>query len=106
MKKIIALVISIPTIILGVLAVIIFSAVLVVLDFFGSSVTDGYVENNLEYADTYKQVLNEHITKNQDGYVSLERILYFYQRDDRMTFEKIYEQKMKKYGYCDTICRM
>ncbi len=94
MKKIIALIIGIPTLIIGVLAVIVFSAILIVLDFFGSSTTDGYVENNNIYADSYKQVLNEHITQKQDGYVSLERILYFYQRNDRLTFEKIYEQNL------------
>ena len=89
MKKIIILVLSflIPIIFLLVLLV----AVISTLDFFGVTTTDGYVEDNLEYASSYKKVLNENIS---NGYVSLERILYFYLEDDSLSFSKIYQDNL------------
>ena len=73
MKKIIILIISILIPIIILLAV--FVAIISTLDFFGTTTTDGYVEDNMEYASDYRKVLNDNI---QNGYVPLERILYFY----------------------------
>lgn len=68
-------------------------AVLITLDFFGTNSTDGYVEDNMAYADEFKKVLNENI---ENGYVSLERILYFYLARDGQTFSKIYTDNLDK----------
>lgn len=70
---------------------IVLVACLLVLDFFGTSSTDGYVENNFAYAKDYKQVLNENIS---NGYVPLERILYFYLSQDNKTFSTIYNENI------------
>ena len=87
MKKIIILIISILLPIIILLAV--FVAIISTLDFFGTSTTDGYVEDNMEYASDYRKVLNDNI---QNGYVPLERILYFYLEDDNLSFSKIYQE--------------
>lgn len=68
--------------------------VLMVIDFFGANITDDYVEGNIEYASMYKEVLNKNITKNNNGYVSLNRILYFYLEDDKLTFDEIYKDNL------------
>lgn len=65
------------------------------LDFFGSNETDGYIENNYEYANDYIKVVNTHIL-NGDGYVSLSRILYFYTENDSLTFNEIYIDNLDK----------
>ena len=72
---------------------IILIPVLMILDFFGANITDGYIENNSDYAEEYKKVLNENI-KAKNGYVSLERILYFYLADNSLTFSEIYTDNL------------
>ena len=64
---------------------------LICLDFFGTNSTDGYVEDNMAYANDYKKVLNENIEK---GYIPLERILYFYLAKDGLSFSKIYNDNL------------
>lgn len=76
-----------------VICLIVLIPVLMIMDFFGANITDGYVENNSEYASDYKGVLNEYIKSNQ-GYVSLERILYFYLADSSLTFDEIYKDNL------------
>ena len=66
-----------------------------VLDFFGANITDGYIENNREYAGQYRAVLNKNI-KSDNGYVSLERILYFYLADSSLSFDEIYNDNIDK----------
>jgi murein DD-endopeptidase MepM/ murein hydrolase activator NlpD len=66
---------------------------LMVLDFFGANITDDYVEDNGEYADQYRTVLEKEI-KSGKGYVPLNRILYFYLANEKLTFEKIYEDNL------------
>lgn len=73
------------------LFIIILAACMLVLDFFGTSSTDGYVENNLVYAKDYKNVLNENII---NGYVPLERLLDFYLAKDNFSFAKIYNDNL------------
>ncbi|MEG0267073.1 MAG: M23 family metallopeptidase [Bacilli bacterium] len=75
---------------------IILVPILMVLDFFGANITDDYVEGNMEYSTMYKEVLNKNITQNNNGYVSLNRILYFYLEDDSLTFEEIYNDNLDK----------
>lgn len=72
---------------------IIFIPILMVLDFFGANITDGYVENNSIYTDEYKSVLNKYVKQNM-GYVPLERILYFYLADNSLTFDEIYSDNL------------
>lgn len=90
MKKIVVIITSslLPII---VIFISVLAAILIVLDFFGTSSTDGYVENNMAYAEDYKKVLNENIN---NGYVSLERILYFYLARDDYSFSKIYNDNL------------
>jgi len=73
------------------IALVLIVTCLLVLDFFGTDSTDGYVVDNMLYAKDYKRVLN--LNKN-NGYVSLERILYFYLTDDNISYEKIYEDNL------------
>ena len=59
-KKILKLVLgsSVGMVAMGLIIII---PCLMLMDFFGANVTDGFVENNSEYADTYKSVLNQNI---------------------------------------------
>ena len=93
-KKLIKLLLSSSSglIIIGLIILI---PILMIMDFFGANITDGYIENNSEYAEQYKEVLNKNI-KAKNGYVSLERILYFYLADDTLTFEQIYTDNLDK----------
>ena len=55
MKKILALLLS-STTGLTIIAIIILVPILMIMDFFGANITDGYVEDNMEYAEQYKSV--------------------------------------------------
>lgn len=94
MKKILALLLSSTTGLI-IIAIIILVPILMIMDFFGANITDGYVEDNMEYADQYKSVVNKNFKKN-NGYVSLERILYFYLEDESLTFDEIYTDNLDK----------
>lgn len=94
MKKILALFLSSTTGLI-ILLLIILVPVLMILDFFGANITDGYVEDNMEYAEQYMSVVNKNV-KNNNGYVSLERILYFYLEDENLTFDEIYSDNLDK----------
>ena len=93
-KKIIKIILSSNTLLI-IIGFIILIPILMLMDFFGANVTDGYIENNSEYAEQYKEVLNKNI-KAKNGYVSLERILYFYLADESLTFDKIYTDNLDK----------
>lgn len=77
------------------MGLVILIPILMVLDFFGANIVDGYVENNSEYADLYKPVVRQNII-NKNGYVSLDRILYFYLENTNLTFSEIYEDNLDK----------
>ena len=94
MKKILALLLSSTTGLI-IIAIIILVPILMIMDFFGANITDGYVEDNMEYAEQYKSVVNKNF-KNNNGYVSLERILYFYLEDESLTFDEIYTDNLDK----------
>lgn len=80
---------------LVVIAIIVLIPVLMIMDFFGANITDGYIENNSQYAEQYTKVANKNI-KAKNGYVSLERILYFYLADNSLTFDEIYTDNLDK----------
>lgn len=71
------------------MALIIIVPCLMILDFFGANITDNYVENNMDYADMYKETINKAL-HNGYGYVPLNRVLYFYLEDDKLSFYNIY----------------
>ena len=71
------------------MALIIIIPCLMILDFFGANITDDYVENNMDYADQYRETSNKAL-KNGYGYVPLNRLLYFYLEDDKLSFYDIY----------------
>lgn len=77
------------------MGLVILIPILMVLDYFGANIVDGYVENNSEYADLYKPVIRQNII-NKNGYVSLDRILYFYLENNNLTFSEIYEDNLDK----------
>lgn len=78
---------------IAVVFIILLAPILKVLGYFDSNVTDGYVENNSEYADDYINVVSDYI-KAKKGYVSLERVLYFYNADNSLSFEEIYQDNL------------
>ena len=107
-KKILKLVLgsSVGMVAMGLIIII---PCLMLMDFFGANVTDGFVENNSEYADTYKSVLNQNI-KTGKGYVSLERVLYFYLASDSLSMHEIYtdnlDSETKKQKTISEVCEM
>ena len=68
MKKILSILLSSSTGII-IIAIIILVPILMILDFFGANITDGYIENNSQYAEEYRSVLTENLRVN-NGYVS------------------------------------
>ena len=85
-KKVVQIILSSSTLTIACL-IIILVPVLMIMDFFGANITDDYVENNAEYASEYKRVLNLNL-KSGNGYVPLNRILYFYLENEKFTFDK------------------
>lgn len=81
--------------VLVVISLIILVPILMIMDFFGANITDGYIDNNSQYAEQYTKVANKNI-KARNGYVSLERILYFYLADNSLTFDEIYTDNLDK----------
>ena len=68
---------------------------MMVYNFFGGEISDtGYVEGNIEYSEDYKRVLNNNITINNNGYIPLSRILYFYNENTDLSFDEIYENNL------------
>ena len=104
-KNIIIKIIGDSTIIMTVVAMKILIAVLMIFDFFGSNLTKEKVENNLEYGDAYLEAVNENI---KDGYVPLQRILYFRLEDETLTFNTLYDMNLdrqdKKTDEIESVC--
>jgi len=94
LKKIVSILLS-TTGGLIIIGLIILIPVLMIMDFFGANITDGYIENNSAYSKDYKSVVNKNF-KDNNGYVSLERILYFYLADNSLTYEEIYSDNLDK----------
>lgn len=93
-KKIIKLILGSSTglIICGFLILI---PLLMIYNFFGGEISDsGYIEGNIEYASEYQKILNENITKNNNGYIPLSRIIYFYYLDSDLEFSDIYKNNL------------
>ena len=61
--------------------------VLMLLDFFGAKLTEEKVQANAEYSDAYINALNKYL---KNGYVPLQRILYFHLEDNSLTIDTLY----------------
>ena len=92
-KKIILILLSLISFLIAFFVIII--SCLMIFEYSDEAITDDYVENNGKYATRYLQVVNKHIKKG-DGYVSLSRIIYFYNANDKLTFDEIYEDNLDK----------
>lgn len=76
--------------------IIIMIPVLSILNFFGDSIsvsTTTTIDNNAEYADVYTLSLNKFL---KYGYVPLARILYFYNENNLLTFDDLYQLNLDK----------
>lgn len=108
-KKIMFKIISSSSFLLISFCLIIIIPILMVLDYFGANIIDGYVEDNSKYASKYKEVLIKNLTTGK-GYVSLERIIYFYLENDTLTFEEIYtdnlDDELKQVRPISEVCQM
>jgi len=80
---------------------------LLIFNFFGVNNVDGYIENNSEYSKLYINALNNNVKKG-NGYVSLDRILYFYLDNDNLTFNEIYKDNLrnKKMMSIKEVCKL
>ena len=67
--------------------------VLMIFDFFGSKLTKEKVQDNAEYADAYLSAVNNHL---KDGYVPLQRLLYFHLEDTSLTLDGLYTMNQNK----------
>lgn len=67
---------------------VILICVLMIFDFFGAKLTKEKVQDNAEYADAYINTLNDNLT---NGYVPLQRLLYFHLEDTSLTLDTLYK---------------
>lgn len=92
-----------------VMSLIIIIPILMLLDFFGANITDNYVENNADYAEEYLKVVRKNVLAG-NGYVSLDRILYFYLENEQLTFDQIYtdnlDSELKQVKPISEVCKM
>ncbi len=72
---------------------IILTCILMIFDFFGTKLTKEKVQYNAEYADAYIQTVNKNLL---NGYVPLQRLLYFYLEDQRLTLDTLYTMNQNK----------
>ena len=69
-------------------AMVILICVLMIFDFFGTKITKEKVQANAEYADAYTQTVNKYL---KDGYVPLQRLLYFHLEDTTLSLDALYK---------------
>ena len=72
---------------------VILICILMIFDFLGSKLTKEKVQNNAEYADAYTSASNKYL---KDGYVPLQRILYFYLEDTSLSIDTLYTMNQNK----------
>ena len=81
-KNIIFKIIGSSTILSIAFAMVILICVLMIFDFFGAKLTKDKIIHNAEYADAYTSAVNKYM---KDGYVPLQRLLYFHLEDTTLT---------------------
>lgn len=74
-------------------AMVILICVLMIFDFFGTKLTKEKVQDNAEYADAYISAVNKYL---KDGYVPLQRLLYFHLEDPSLTLDGLYTMNQNK----------
>ncbi len=74
-------------------AILMLICVMMLLDFFGAKLTKDKIQNNAEYATNYIKVVNKYI---KDGYVPLQRLLYFYLENTSLSFDYLYDVNLNK----------
>ncbi len=93
---------------------VILTACLSVLNFFNTDTTnsdieDEYVKNNSKYSNLYLPVVSKNI-KNNDGYVTLSRIVKLYNENTSFSFAEIYSDNLDKINKqmkpLDEVCDM
>ena len=92
-KSLILKIIGGSTILTIACAMVILICVLMIFDFFGTKLTKEKVQHNEEYSDAYTNALNKYL---KDGYVPLQRLLYFHLEDTTLTLEALYEMNLNK----------
>ena len=92
-KNIILKVIGSSTILSVAFAMAILICVLMIFDFFGAKLTKEKVQDNAEYASAYTSAVNKYL---QDGYVPLQRLLYFHLEDTSLTLDTLYTMNQNK----------
>ena len=104
-KNIILAIIGGSSILTIVFVMVILICILMLFDFFGTKLTKEKVQNNSDYADAYKEVVNNNL---KNGYVPLQRILYFHLEDTNLTIETLYtinqNRKEKKAKDISSVC--
>lgn len=74
-------------------AMVVLICVLMIFDFFGTKLTKEKVQDNAEFADAYTSAVNKHL---KDGYVPLQRLLYFHLEDTSLTIDALYTMNQNK----------
>ena len=92
-KKIIWSIIGGSSILTIAVAMAILIAVLMIFDFFGTKLTKEKVQHNAEFADAYIQTVNKNLL---NGYVPLQRLLYFHLEDTSLTLDALYTMNQNK----------
>ena len=86
MKKIIIAICGSSIFLISFILIIIISSFMI-LNLFGVKLTKEKILDNAEYATAYQNALNKYL---KDGYVPLQRLLYFYLEDDSYSLETLY----------------
>lgn len=92
-KNIILTIIGGSSILTVAFCMVILICVLMIFDFFGAKLTKEKVQNNAEYADAYTSAANKYL---KDGYVPLQRILYFHLEDTSLSIDTLYTMNQNK----------
>lgn len=92
-KNIILTIIGGSSILTIAFCMVILICVLMIFDFFGAKLTKEKVQNNAEYADAYTSSANKYL---KDGYVPLQRILYFHLEDTSLSIDTLYTMNQNK----------
>lgn len=75
------------------IALAILTCILMIFNFFSSNLYREKIISNVEYADEYINVSNKYF---KNGYVPLQRILYFHLEDSSLTFDTLYQLNQNK----------
>lgn len=92
-KNLILKIIGGSTILTTVCVMTVLICVLMIFNFFGSKLTKEMVVDNKDYAEEYRNVVNKYL---KDGYVPLQRILYFYLEDTSLSIDTLYTINQNK----------